>query len=815
MLVAVVVALVLVAPVPALADGARRDLADGAWSWFADPRGVHFHGVHRRTYVGWVSRGGDIEVSSFDHDTGARVTANLHPKLEEDDHANPALWVGPDGRLVVFYARHGGREMYYRVSTDPEDVTSWQSAQVVPTNTSGPYGYTYPNPIYLPSERKLYLFWRGGNWNPTYSTLSEGSGTWTPAHNLISVPGQRPYVKYAADGDDTVSFAFTNAHPRASDVNIYFAYARGGEIFKANGKRIGALGTPISPSQADKVYDTTWNAWIHDLTLDSSGRPVIVFAAFPSPADHRYYYARWTGRKWVRREITRAGGSISLDGKEAYYSGGITLDHEDPSVVYLSRDISGIHQVETWKTSDGGASWTKTSVTVGDTANNLRPISPRGFLPFSGDFSVVWIRGVYNSYIDYQTSVTTQLATGGNAPPIASMRAKPASGPAPLPVTLDGTSTRDPDGTVASYAWDFADGATSTGTAATASHTYTEPGRYWPRLTATDDAGRASSYVTEVVVDPPQAPSVTTGSPTAVTSVSATLNGTVNPHNQATTFRVDYGTTTAYGSSTDDAEVTPADGSTHPVAADVTGLSAGTTYHYRLVATNATGTTYGADATFTASETQSSVYRDAILATPGLLAYWRLGDASGTIAADASGANDGTYLGGFSLLQAGALAGDPDAAAGFDGTDGEMSARGPATARTLTLEGWFDWHSGVAVARDNTSSGGWILAYDAGGALRARAGGVTIPTSVATSSLRPGWHHYALTSDGATATLYVDGQPAGSATAGSATPAMPWHVMRNGTTTQYSEGRADEVAIYGSALTSDTVRTHYEAGRTG
>ena len=32
------------------------------------------------------------------------------------------------------------------------------------------------------------------------------------------------------------------------------------------------------------------------------------FAAFPSAADHRYFYARWTGERWVKREITKAGG---------------------------------------------------------------------------------------------------------------------------------------------------------------------------------------------------------------------------------------------------------------------------------------------------------------------------------------------------------------------------------------------------------------------------------------------------------------------------------------------------------------------------
>ena len=50
--------------------------------------------------------------------------------------------------------------------------------------------------------------------------------------------------------------------------------------------------------------------------------------------------------------------------------------------------------------------------------------------------------------------------------------------------------------------------------------------------------------------------------------------------------------------------------------------------------------------------------------------------------------------------------------------------------------------------------------------------------------------------------------------AGTAAAAMPWHVMRNGTTSQYTRGRADEVAVYGAALPEATIRAHFEPGAT-
>jgi hypothetical protein len=92
------------------------------------------------------------------------------------------------------------------------------------------------------------------------------------------------------------------------------------------------------------------------------------------------------------------------------------------------------------------------------------------------------------------------------------------------------------------------------------------------------------------------APTVHTGVATNVKQNSATLTGTVDAHGAAT-FTFQYGTATSYGSQTTSTTV-PAGSGAVPVTANLKGLKAGQTYHYRLVATNASGTTNGADATF-------------------------------------------------------------------------------------------------------------------------------------------------------------------------------------------------------------------------
>jgi len=101
-------------------------------------------------------------------------------------------------------------------------------------------------------------------------------------------------------------------------------------------------------------------------------------------------------------------------------------------------------------------------------------------------------------------------------------------------------------------------------------------------------------------LDPP--PTVVTGSASGVTQTGATVAGTVNPNGaNVTSCHVDYGTTTAYGGQ---APCSPSPGSGSSavsVSASLSGLTAGTTYHYRVVAANAGGTTNGADATFATS----------------------------------------------------------------------------------------------------------------------------------------------------------------------------------------------------------------------
>jgi hypothetical protein len=90
-------------------------------------------------------------------------------------------------------------------------------------------------------------------------------------------------------------------------------------------------------------------------------------------------------------------------------------------------------------------------------------------------------------------------------------------------------------------------------------------------------------------------PGVATSPPANVTATSATLTGVVDSNGAATSWAFQYGPTKKYGATT---AVTPAAAGRSRIAADVAALAPSTTYHYRLVATNAKGTRRTADATF-------------------------------------------------------------------------------------------------------------------------------------------------------------------------------------------------------------------------
>jgi plastocyanin len=133
-----------------------------------------------------------------------------------------------------------------------------------------------------------------------------------------------------------------------------------------------------------------------------------------------------------------------------------------------------------------------------------------------------------------------------------------------------------------------------------ASLTGLTPGtEYHVQLIVTYGAGSTVEGGERTFTTPPlQAPTVATGAATSIAMEGATLGGAVNPEGLETEYHFEYGLTTAYGSQTPTQRLGP-EGGNHAVAAPLSGLAAGTVYHFRLVASNSQGSAVpGEDRTF-------------------------------------------------------------------------------------------------------------------------------------------------------------------------------------------------------------------------
>ena len=405
---------------------------DGGWCWFADPRAVSRDG---KTYTGWVTEDGSVQAACWDHASGEVTAFMLHEKYERDDHDNPSFVFLPDGRIRAFYTRHSTRnEINSRVTVSPGDISAWEAEQtIVPSDTS-PHnnGITYSNPFILTAETNaLYLFWRGVSFKPTMAKSVDGGETWSEARPIFSQPGlpkeNRPYAKYASNGRDRIHMLFTDGHPRNEPLDsVYYVCYRDGAFYKADGTRIcGVEELPIRPEQADKIYDaakTGIRAWIWDIAFDDQDRPVVGYTRLPEEADHRYHYARWTGSEWFDTELCAAGKwfpqtPAGQSEREPHYSSGLALDSSNPSVVYLTRPVKGVRELERWTTPDDGKTWSVQPVTSGSTNDNVRPFVVRDHTPDGP--TVLWqnLSGHYTHYTDYHCSIKMDIP-GKPLPPI-------------------------------------------------------------------------------------------------------------------------------------------------------------------------------------------------------------------------------------------------------------------------------------------------------------------------------------------------------------------------------------------------------------
>ncbi|HEY1696589.1 MAG TPA: LamG domain-containing protein [Polyangiaceae bacterium] len=248
-----------------------------------------------------------------------------------------------------------------------------------------------------------------------------------------------------------------------------------------------------------------------------------------------------------------------------------------------------------------------------------------------------------------------------------------------------------------------------------------------------------------------------------------------------------------------------------------------------------------ADAPGEAASVEASV--DAAVTYPSVvmadlpLSYWRFGEASGTVAVDQMGATNGTYVGGVTLGAPGAIAGDGDTAATFDGATAYVDmGTGFAFGGTapMSYEAWVNPNEGDAAARrfmsketdDANGREGFLMAYvaaaspDGGSGMgvlsweRWGSGGTDSTGTFVTVGV---YQHVVVTYDGATMSAYLNGALVGSAPSTRVIESLT-DAFRVATYSDFLSasdcfgGTIDEVAIYDHALTPARIALHYQVG---
>ena len=182
------------------------------------------------------------------------------------------------------------------------------------------------------------------------------------------------------------------------------------------------------------------------------------------------------------------------------------------------------------------------------------------------------------------SGTTSNTLNNGNLPPSAAFSAPSNAVRANKPISFDASASRDPDGSIASYAWNFGDG--SQGNGSITNHSYGAPGTYDVDLTVRDNAGAAATSrqiisVSNINVVPVAAFSASTNTGTAPLSVNFDASASTDSDGQITSYTWNFddsssgvGTTISHtflsGTFNVLLTVTDNDGVTHSIAHSIT-----------------------------------------------------------------------------------------------------------------------------------------------------------------------------------------------------------------------------------------------------
>ena len=256
-------------------------------------------------------------VSYYDHVTGTVPRPRiLLDKKTQDAHDNPTLMLDDRGYLWVFSNAHGtGRPAFIHRSRRPYSIDAFE--RIATTN------FSYSQPWFLPGQGFCFLHTRYTSGRRFLFVWPSADGvTWETPQPLAQIAQGHYQISWRCG---TRIGTALNYHPIPGGLNArtnlyYLETPDGGKTWKTADGRTLAL--PLSqvqnPALVHDYQSEKRLVYLKDLNFDAEGRPVILYltsgdhASGPKGDPRIWHTARWTGREWQVRDVTRSDNNYDF-----------------------------------------------------------------------------------------------------------------------------------------------------------------------------------------------------------------------------------------------------------------------------------------------------------------------------------------------------------------------------------------------------------------------------------------------------------------------------------------------------------------------
>ena len=463
--------------------------------------------------------------------TGGVLTASFDASAsgDEDGTITSYAWDFGDGQsgsgatVTHPYAAPGTYQVTLTVTDDDgATATATQEVVVEAPNQAPTAAFTWANTHLTASVDA------GGSTDPDGSVVSylwrwgDGStSTGVTAQHTYATAGTYPVELTVTDDDGatgtvTVDVTVTEPPP-APDVVARDAFSRtvasgwgnadlGGAWVTTSGAGSVALGTgrltlgsagAIASARlpgAEGTHVTTSTTVRWDKRPSGNGGYTLLRGRIAAGGEYRFkvnYRSNGQLQGWIARASSTGSETVITPVQTV---SGATYDAGTP--VNLRMEVAGASpttiraKLWTGSTEPSGWQWQVTDSTAGLQVPGHTGVA--GMLAPNTTNTPVVV-----SFDDYRVEVPAGSGPAPNESPEAAFTASTSG----LTVSVDGSGSSDPDGTISTYAWDFGDGETASGVSA--EHTYALAGTYTVRLTVTDDDGASDSTTRQVTVTAP------------------------------------------------------------------------------------------------------------------------------------------------------------------------------------------------------------------------------------------------------------------------------------------------------------------------